>query len=1047
MQALVRRLHPDHPARQDGLTLLEVIVSLFILAIIMVPLVLAFGSAFLTTDQASTQLGRDGDQQRITDAWSRDVTGVDRGGVADTGQTDPAKMVTTSPCVDPSATTSTPLASFTTNSSVGANTGVGASTTTSTTTAASTTTTNPLGSYPVTQTTWSIEGAGVLAKLIRTTCVAGPPVAHDVVAENFGTSGATAASLVHGLGGQGTPFCTGSTCTIVISGAYNYSYTVGRRVPDLTISSLANAVPAPPVITSLTPQNAALSVGWNPPELLVGQPSIDAYQVDILTDALGNNQATTLSPNPGGTAVGAQLNGLTNGTPYWIRVRARNSVGWGPFSTIYGPASPQPLPPGGPTITAVVRDDHLLTASWPAQTGAAQYRLYAQDASGAEFGPTIVTGTTGTVTNLTNGVQYTLLVSAVNASGEGIRGPGSGPYRPHGPLPEPVNVTARASGSKRVTVDWTKPGNTQDDWINYNGNQPVGIRVAMYSINPNPSSGCAARHPLTNDCLTYVGGFYEHNYKASDPSPDTSVWGSTPLWNSPTSYNWQPTSDSGAIVDGRSYVVRMGIYGYGEEGSSARSNSSQDHYSVPSYANPLQYPGVTPAGKPGQVSGIRNDEHYSNRTIDMAFDAPGVDGIDALLNGGRAYRYLVEMQYRPKDSPNNTTWTNAVAPAPTPPTLACDPLAPLNPAPAVAPSGTPWCDAAGDPRPVLGLDRLVRNVGPLVFGNRYRIGMRISTVGEWPSAPEWWSDLSTYCDGNAGGNLSCAVDENQPSDPPRSIQLTRPANSSPRTLQLSFSPPATMATTRYSISCSAANGTTVAFVYPSSNSAAQPISIPVTGLTDGRNYSCKVQAGTPTEWRDSAQSNLAMSYGECRLVASADTYVDDENNGNHGGNGDLNVARNGAWYEGGAQSNRWALVKWDYTQGCSNYSNRAMSSSAYLVSTSFNIYISDGGTTRQHVVNLATSSWNEDQVWGNKPTYGAQAGRWSADPSDTGGNHWRSIDVVGQARGQKSGANNGWVIRDDGGDAYNFFALYASRENNNAAARPYLQILFYDTGR
>ncbi len=971
--------HPTTRSRSSddaGVTLLEVIVCLMLLGIIMVPLVMAFTSGLITSRDADERLDKDADMARISEAWTRDVVDVDPTGVYDTGVTGP-RSVTTSPCVDPSKPASTPLVSFQSDIAVSA------------------------GSVPR-QATWSIEGSGVTVNLIRTICLSGTPTTYDVLASNFGTTGASAASLVHGPGGANTAFCTGRSCTIEISGAYSFSLTVGRRVPDLTISSLANSAPPPPRITSLTPQNTALGVSWNPPELVVGQPPVTKYQLEVHANATATSLVKTVS-NIDGNAVGVIADSLTNGTQYWVRARAENSVGIGGWSNIYGPGVPRPLPPGGPLVTEIVRGDKELTATWAAVSGATGYRIYARDPSGLELGPVQVGGTTGTIGGLTNGVAYQLLISVTNTDGEGVRGPLSTAARPYGQIPDALTVTARASGSKTITVDFTMPANSADQWINLNGNQAVAMKVALYSVNP------------TSGSLTGLYGFWTRT--AGDAGWSVDATSSPPVY----SYTWQ--AGDGAISDGTSYVFRIKTYGNGEDNKRPSEGSLID--SVPGYNGALTPPGVTPAGTPGKPGAVHQYElPRADQRFDVSFDEPSTSAtIDAMLNGGRAFRYSARMDQRAANAASGTAWTTTPIPAP--------------------PSGSDcaWCSPAGDTRPVNAYDRVVYDVGPVYGGTEYRLGMRISTKGEWPNAPEVWGDYSTMCNGNT--DRQCVVAGVGLTETALAVTLTRPQNAAPQTLSISFKTP-NAAVTRYNIVCSGGGAPTKEYPITRSVAANTTVTESLSGLRDGRNYRCTVQLGNASGFGGLTQSaNQAMPYGECKLISAVDTYVDDENGSTRGTAANLEVARNGAWYEFGAEANRWALFRWSYTDACSNYSGIAMSSAAYLVDTTLNVFVSDSGTTRTHRVNLITSAWSDSTTWGSRPQQGASPGAWSA----RNGNSWRSLDVVGQARTQKVGANFGWLIRDDGGDAYNLHATYASRDNGNADIRPHLFMRFYQDGQ
>jgi hypothetical protein len=119
-------------------------------------------------------------------------------------------------------------------------------------------------------------------------------------------------------------------------------------------------------------------------------------------------------------------------------------------------------PPGTPTGVTATAGDGSVTLNWtpPAETGApiGFYRF-----TNVEFGWTLDTDYAGqrpyTMTGLTNGVEHTFTVRAVNVLG--VEGPQSAPGptvipNPPGPPSAPRNVTGVA-GNTKVTLDWDAP--------------------------------------------------------------------------------------------------------------------------------------------------------------------------------------------------------------------------------------------------------------------------------------------------------------------------------------------------------------------------------------------------------------------------------------------------------------------------------------------------------------------------------------------------------------------------------------------------------------
>ena len=118
------------------------------------------------------------------------------------------------------------------------------------------------------------------------------------------------------------------------------------------------------------------------------------------------------------------MTGLVNGTPYYFRVTAVNRAGEGPAS-----AEAKAVPvtvPGSPAGLTATPGNSRVTLSWTAPASEALaisgYIIYRGTSPGGETGApvngSLVTGTSYTVTGLTNGTTYYFKVFAVNAVGQ-----------------------------------------------------------------------------------------------------------------------------------------------------------------------------------------------------------------------------------------------------------------------------------------------------------------------------------------------------------------------------------------------------------------------------------------------------------------------------------------------------------------------------------------------------------------------------------------------------------------------------------------------------
>jgi fibronectin type 3 domain-containing protein len=135
---------------------------------------------------------------------------------------------------------------------------------------------------------------------------------------------------------------------------------------------------------------------------------------------------------PVGSANGTsfQVTGLENGTEYFFAVAAVDTSGNASgrsASVMVVPVEPDVTAPPPPTGLLVVTGDGEVELTWDA-VGAADvvgYRVYVRQAPEEEWTPTpaeVIAGTSRSVVGLTNGMEYSFAVAAVDSSGnESVR--------------------------------------------------------------------------------------------------------------------------------------------------------------------------------------------------------------------------------------------------------------------------------------------------------------------------------------------------------------------------------------------------------------------------------------------------------------------------------------------------------------------------------------------------------------------------------------------------------------------------------------------------
>ena len=118
-------------------------------------------------------------------------------------------------------------------------------------------------------------------------------------------------------------------------------------------------------------------------------------------------------------------------------------------------------PPGAPDSVTVTRGDGTLDVSWPAVDGATSYNVNTSDDGKASWSRAMsgVSGTSATLTGVTNSATYVVAVQAVNSNGGGgwRNSADAGPYTPPTPTPTPPATPSSVSvtrGDGTLTASW-----------------------------------------------------------------------------------------------------------------------------------------------------------------------------------------------------------------------------------------------------------------------------------------------------------------------------------------------------------------------------------------------------------------------------------------------------------------------------------------------------------------------------------------------------------------------------------------------------------------
>ena len=321
--------------------------------------------------------------------------------------------------------------------------------------------------------TWAAEGVGVTATNFTATAYES---ASGGAAVGSACTSASSPCTITGLVNGTTYFVD-----VVANGATEQSR------PSARASAQPKALPSAPTHIDVQGGDTTLIVTWSAPENSGGNP-ITSYQVDAYTSATGGAVVASCQPATV-TSFRCTLEGLTNGTPYFVEVSAANLLGSGPVSSrVESKPGSRPTAPRG---VSVVRGDGTLEVSWlaPVSDGGSPVTRYTARAYATSTSPTVIASCTATglecrISGVANASTYYVNVTATSLVGDGP--PSTRVISRQSSAPSSPRSVAAVRGDGFAHVTWRAPESTNGSLIT-----KYVARAFDQATGGNPIAGCS----------------------------------------------------------------------------------------------------------------------------------------------------------------------------------------------------------------------------------------------------------------------------------------------------------------------------------------------------------------------------------------------------------------------------------------------------------------------------------------------------------------------------------------------------------------------------
>ncbi|GAA3731331.1 hypothetical protein GCM10022239_04910 [Leifsonia bigeumensis] len=239
---------------------------------------------------------------------------------------------------------------------------------------------------------------------------------------------------------------------------------IGAGVASSPASATPHTVPDAPSSVTAVSNSASADVTWVAPAFTGGAP-VTGYSVSAYASSASTTAVSTCSTSG---ATFCSLNGLTNGTTYYVEVAAINTAGTGAASTPRVPVTPLARP-SAPTLNSLTVGDGTISAAFSA--GSAGDRPITGYQYSVDGGVTWETASSTSspilITGLTNGTTYTVALRAVSSAGVGAASnTREGTPFTYPSAPDTATIIANG-GNGQITVSWAAADLNGGTLLNY----------------------------------------------------------------------------------------------------------------------------------------------------------------------------------------------------------------------------------------------------------------------------------------------------------------------------------------------------------------------------------------------------------------------------------------------------------------------------------------------------------------------------------------------------------------------------------------------------